>query len=261
MIITSTSNKIIKYLIQLQNKTSFRKKEGVFIVEGIKMFNEIPKERIISVYVSENFYNNNKEIMDESFVIIKDHIFKQITDTVTPQGILAVVRQNKNKIEEVVKKDTNQLFVVLENLQDPGNMGTIIRTGEAAGVSAIIIGKNSVDIYNSKVIRSTMGSIFRVPVIIEEDIINTIDFLKKSGVVIYAAHLNGKNYFEEDNYNCSTAFLIGNEANGLSERVSEKADKLVKIPMFGEVESLNAAVSASILMYEASKKILNIQNI
>jgi TrmH family RNA methyltransferase len=252
--ISSATNQTIKNLILLQNKSQIRKKEKIFIVEGIKMFKEISEEKIVSVFLSESFARANEKLVKPHYFTVKDEVFAKISDTVTPQGIITIVRQNEYNLENVLKKEGNKLFLILENLQDPGNMGTIIRTAEGAGVDAVIMGKNSVDIYNPKVVRSTMGSIFRVPIIISEDLFEEIDKLKENDVFIYAAHLDGKNYYDDENYNCSSAFLIGNEANGLSEEISKKADKLVKIPMQGKVESLNAAVSAAILMYEASKK-------
>ncbi len=253
LFISSASNTQIKYLIGLQNKSSMRKKDKVFVVEGIKMYKETPKDRIVSVYVSESF---EKEHIDEleDYIIVKDNVFNQISETVTPQGILTIVRQNEYNLEKILDNNRKQLFLILENIQDPGNLGTMLRTAEGAGVSAVIISRNTVDIHNPKVIRSTMGSIFRVPFIISDDLENTIAQMKKKDIQVYAAHLNGKNYFDDENYNSSTAFLIGNEANGLSKEISEKADKLVKIHMCGQVESLNAAIASAILMYEAKKK-------
>lgn len=253
--ITSTANSQIKRLISLKNKSSARKKEGVFLVEGIKMYREIPKDRIEAIYIEEKFSELYGRDIDEEYTVVSENVFKQITDTVTPQGILTVVRQKKENLENILKKDEKQLFILLENLQDPGNLGTIIRTAEGAGVSAVIAGKSTVDIYNPKVIRSTMGSVFRVPYIVTDDLKKEIELFKNNGVTIYAAHLSGKNYYDKENYEGSTAFIIGNEANGLTEEIASKADKLIKIPMCGKLESLNASVAAAVLMYEASKKI------
>ena len=143
-------------------------------------------------------------------------------------------------------------IVVLDRLQDPGNMGTIVRTGEAAGISGIIMSKDSADIYNPKVIRSTMGSIFRVPLAIVDDLATAVDTLKDNGITTYAAHLKGELY-NSGSLTKDCALLIGNEARGLSEEISAKADKLIKIPMHGKVESLNAAIATAILMYEAAR--------
>ena len=252
MVITSTSNEQIKKLIQLKEKSKVRKTTGTFTVEGKKMFVEIPAEDLVSVYVSETFLKENgKLVKDKKYQIVSDQVFKKISDTVTPQGIVAVVKQKSYSIDYIIEKRNKEksCIVVLDRLQDPGNMGTIVRTGEAAG---IIMSKDSADIYNPKVIRSTMGSIFRVPFSIVDDLVAAVDTLKDNGITTYAAHLKGELYNSGSLTN-DCALLIGNEARGLSEEISAKADKLIKIPMHGKVESLNAAVATAILMYEAAR--------
>ena len=145
------------------------------------------------------------------------------------------------------------MFVILEDIQDPGNLGTILRTGEGAGVSAVIMSRGCVDIYNPKTIRSTMGSIYRVPFMYTDDLPGTIDRIKAAGVSVYAAHLKGEKYYDEISYD-KAAFLIGNEGNGLKEETANLADTYIKIPMEGRVESLNAAIATSVLMYEHSRQ-------
>lgn len=146
------------------------------------------------------------------------------------------------------------MLLVLDNLQDPGNLGTIFRTAEAAGVTGIILSKDSVDIYNPKVIRSTMGAIFRMPFVYVEKLTDTIEELKAHQIQVYAAHLDGKNAYDEECYLNGTAYLIGNEGNGLRQEVADCADTWIRIPMLGQAESLNAAVAASILMFEAARQ-------
>lgn len=255
MVITSTSNEQIKKIIQLKEKSKVRKTTGTFTVEGKKMFVEIPAEDLVSVYVSETFLKENGELVkDKKYQIVSDQVFKKISDTVTPQGIVAVVKQKSYSIDYIIEKRNKEksCIVVLDRLQDPGNMGTIVRTGEAAGISGIIMSKDSADIYNPKVIRSTMGSIFRVPFSIVDDLAAAVDTLKDNGITTYAAHLKGELYNSGSLTN-DCALLIGNEARGLSGEISAKADKLIKIPMHGKVESLNAAVATAILMYEAAR--------
>lgn len=182
MVITSTSNEQIKKLIQLKEKSKVRKTTGTFTVEGKKMFVEIPAEDLVSVYVSETFLKENgKLVKDKKYQIVSDQVFKKISDTVTPQGIVAVVKQKSYSIDYIIEKRNKEksCIVVLDRLQDPGNMGTIVRTGEAAGISGIIMSKDSADIYNPKVIRSTMGSIFRVPFSIVDDLVAAVDTLKE----------------------------------------------------------------------------------
>jgi TrmH family RNA methyltransferase len=142
----------------------------------------------------------------------------------------------------------------LEDIRDPGNLGTMIRTAEGAGITGIIFNNSTVDIYNPKVIRSTMGSIFRMPYYQAENFFETLQELKAQNITIFAAHLLGIPYDTEGSFRQSCAILIGNEANGLSEQASMLADVRIKIPMAGKVESLNAAVAAAILMYEASRQ-------
>ena len=152
-----------------------------------------------------------------------------------------------------VKNQKAPHLVVLDNLQDPGNLGTIFRTAEAAGVTGILLSKDCVDVYNPKVIRSTMGAVFRMPFLYVEDLPEKIKELQKENIKTYAAHLRGENAYDEEDYTTGCAFLIGNESKGLSEQITAMADCLVKIPMEGQLESLNAAVSAALLMYESRK--------
>lgn len=265
MRISSPSNEKIKAVIQLQTKASVRKKQKLFVVEGIKMYEEIPESDLEITYVSEKFYeesiksgkigeNTKKRLNKKEYIIVSDNVFKNMSDTVTPQGIMAIVKQKRYELSDILKRGEKQIFMVLEGIQDPGNMGTILRTGEGAGIAGIIVNKETVDLYNPKVIRATMGSIYRVPVVVSEDLASTLDDMSKSGITLFAAHLKGNVYYTDGQFSGSTAFLIGNEANGLSEEISKKANKLIKIPMEGEVESLNASVAAAILMYEAKRQ-------
>ena len=146
------------------------------------------------------------------------------------------------------------LFLVLEDLQDPGNMGTIFRTAEGAGVDGIFMSTNCVDIYNPKTIRSTMGSVYRVPFVIAPDLQDVFAWFKKQGIRSYAAHLKGKGWYDEQSYVGGTAFLIGNEGNGLTDKLTDKVQKKIKIPMCGKVESLNAAMASGLLVYEARRQ-------
>ena len=151
-------------------------------------------------------------------------------------------------------EDPNPLFVVLENLQDPGNLGTIIRTGEGAGITGVIMTEQTVDLFNPKTIRSTMGSIYRVPYVYTEDILKTLQVLHNKGVKTYAAHLQGESYYDSFSFRDPTAFLIGNEGNGLTKETADAALSYLKIPMEGQVESLNASIATALLMYEAYRQ-------
>jgi len=254
MFISSLSNQHIRDIIRLQTKSPARKKEKLFVAEGIRMYQEAPKEDIVNTYVSETFLKENKDKIRGSYIIVKDNIFKDISDTVTPQGIICILRQREYQLNTVLKKGERQIFVLLESLQDPGNLGTIMRTAEGAGAAAVIMNKSTVDLFNPKVVRSTMGSIFRVPFLIFENLSDAVKELRENGVIIYAAHLNGGIYYKEEYEKGSSGFIIGNEAKGLTQEICRQADRLVKIPMEGRLESLNAAVTAAILMYEARRR-------
>lgn len=254
--ITSSSNPQIKRLLQLQKKSKARNEENVFVVEGLRMFAEVPEERVEKVYISESLYNKKKHDLNlQNFPheILSDSVFDHVSDTKTPQGILCIVKRKKYDLDNILKIK-NPHFMVLDNLQDPGNLGTIVRTAEGAGVDAVFMSKDCVDIYNPKTIRSTMGSIYRMPFIYIEDIPQLLNIFRENGVKSYAAHLDGKNSYDKENYESGTAILIGNEGNGLRDEVSNNADVWVQIPMQGNVESLNAAIAASILMFEVFRQ-------
>ncbi len=253
--ITTNQNKQIKQILKLKKNARERRKQKLFIVEGIRMFEEIPKERLFKVFVTEEFWETHRDLFAEQEPeVVSAQIMKEISDTMTPQGVIALVKMQEYQMEDLLgTKDKKPLLVVLENIQDPGNLGTILRTGEGAGITGVIMTKDTVDIYNPKVIRSTMGSVFRVPFIYIEQAEEAIDFLKKNQIATYAAHLDGTNYTKE-NFKSAAAFFIGNEGNGLSRYMSKAADKMIKIPMCGKVESLNAAMASGLLVYEARRQ-------
>lgn len=258
-IISSVSNVQVKNLILLQKKSKAREEQGVFVIEGLKMFEEARDGGYLrKAYCSESFYQeklreNPEYFFGFDFEILTDQVFRNVSETMTPQGIMGLVNKMDYKLDELINVN-KPCLLLLEDIRDPGNLGTMIRTAEGAGVSGIIINGSSVDIYNPKVIRSTMGSIYRVPIFQTEDFYATLQAVKAQGISIYAAHLMGIPYDTEGSFQEGCAILIGNEANGLSEEASALADKLIKIPMAGKVESLNAAVAAAILMYEAARQ-------
>lgn len=273
--ITSLSNGKIKHLITLRDKGRSRNKEGLFLAEGLKMFEEAPVGQLKEIYVSEVLWQELEKATDENrtwkklnecrkqgiFVEqLSEEVFKKVSDTQTPQGILFVMEQLSYNLEILVKQALGRqaeggrmpLFLLLEDIQDPGNLGTMIRTGEGAGVDGVIMSRGTVDIYNPKTIRSTMGSLYRVPFLYVEDLAAAITILQQNGIRVYAAHLEGKQYFDELSYEGGSAFLIGNEGNGLRRETADMADTYLKIPMEGKLESLNAAVAAALLLYQAA---------
>ena len=258
--ITSTSNAKVKRLVSLKKKRKARDEEKVFLVEGIRMFREMPLEILREVYMSETFYRKDKKTVREVLAgsgivpeILSDTVFGYASDTRTPQGILCVARQSERKLRETAGGNCPHI-IVLEHLQDPGNLGTILRTAEGAGVTGIVMDRECVDIYNPKTIRSTMGSVYRMPFCYTEDLHDAVTELKGMGIHIYAAHLAGQCFYDEEDYSMPCGFLIGNEGNGLTEETARLADTYIRIPMEGQVESLNAAVAASVLMFEAARQ-------
>lgn len=254
--ITSSSNQQMKNIVALMKKAKNRKEQGLFVVEGRKMFEEVPAEWLDKVYVSESFFaeeGTDKLLAGKDYEVVSDSVFKSVSDTQTPQGIMCLVRMPKYELSDLLQGERTHLLIV-ESVQDPGNLGTMLRTGEGAGITGLIMNQTTVDLFNPKTIRSTMGSIYRVPFYVSNDLSDTIAEIKKNGVKVYAAHLKGTMQHDEPGYCDATAFLIGNEGNGLSDEIASMADTYIRIPMEGKVESLNAAISAALLMYETNRQ-------
>ena len=258
--ITSSANGKVKQVIQWQNKARERREAGIFLTEGIKLFQEAPEACVREVYLSENAAERLRKdaalwekIQRTGYETVEEALFRKMSDTDTPQGILCVIRRPEYTLDRLLDGPA-PLLVILENLQDPGNLGTILRTGEGAGITGVILGKETVDIYHPKTVRATMGSIFRVPFVCTDDLKKTVETVRNRGVKVYAAHLSGKDLYTGHSFRGGTAFLIGNEAKGLSAGMTALADGLLRIPMEGKVESLNAAVAAALLVYEAHRQ-------
>lgn len=262
--ITSLSNSRVKRVAALCNRAKARRDEDAFVAEGIKLFIEAPKNWLREVYVSESFMAKLKKggkddimsaLSQVKYEVVSDEVFAKISDTRTPQGILSVLKQPHYSLEDAVAKigGSNPLFVILEDIQDPGNLGTILRVCEGAGADGIIMTDNTADIFNPKVIRSTMGSVYRVPFFIVDDLGGAIGMLKDAGISVYAAAPEKSVDYDEADYSKPSAFLIGNEGNGLKDETVKLADQSISIPMAGQVESLNAAIAAAILVYEAAR--------
>lgn len=256
--ITSNQNPVIKEIKALKTKKG-RDEKNLYFVEGIKVIEESLTEpvEVVRLLASEDFADSpmGKGLLEKAqksgiqVLLVTNNLYKEVSDTETPQGVMAVIKSNPASLEDMIAG--NKFLVLLDSIQDPGNMGTIIRTADGADAGGIILSKGCVDPYNPKVLRSTMGSVFRVPIYSSSNLAGTVGKLKSAGYILCAAHLKGTvNYFELDK-NPKTAFIIGNEANGLSGETASLADVLVKIPMPGRAESLNASVAAGLLMYEA----------
>lgn len=256
MVITSKDNETIKHIKKLKEK-KYREEYNEFIVEGIKMIEEALAEnaKIKTIIICDDCKNQGSipsdlmyEIAKLNCIYVAEKIFNTITDVINPQGIMAIIEKNTNKEIAIDYKESN--FLILDNIQDPGNMGTILRTADSLNINQIIVSKGSSDIYNLKVVRSTMGAIFRVKVIESDNLVKTIKEMKKHKINIYATDLETDKSIYDVDYTKS-AIVIGNEANGVSKEILEEATQKIKIPMIGKTESLNAAVATSIILYHA----------
>lgn len=255
--ITSAGNQQMKNIIQLQKKSKTRYQQRVFVTEGPRMAFEAPRDWVEKIYVSESFLRTWEErLLGYDYEIVSDSVMKTVSDTKTPQGVLCLVRMPEYGLEDLLPKPGagNPHLLVLESIQDPGNLGTMVRTGEGAGISGILMNRTTADIFHPKVIRSTMGSIYRVPFFVADDLPAAIGDLKRQGIVLYGAHLEGSRNYTEMDYRGGVGFLIGNEGNGLSPEIACLADHYIRIPMEGAVESLNAAIASAVLMYEVKRQ-------
>lgn len=265
--ITSTTNNQIKNITSLIKKARERKAQRLFVVEGVRAVAEVPSNLLQAVYIVEGFdaTADGKDFIkaikakspEIAIETVGKQVFNSMSDTVTPQGVLALVCMQDFTLDDVLGTSSKKPahVIILESLQDPGNMGTIVRTAEGAGATGIIMNATTVDIYSPKVVRSTMGSIFRVPHIVTDDLPALLETLKADyGLSLYAAHLKGEKFYDEFDYTTPCGFLIGNEGNGLTKKTADLATEYLKIPMEGQLESLNASVAASILMYETHRQ-------
>lgn len=250
--IASTSNTKYKYIKSLSQKKN-RQKNGEYTVEGVKsVCDAIKSEKLISmIAVSDSFYEQvDFEYENYDILKVRDNIFSGICDTDTPQGIIAVIKMENIEFTA----NTEKVYIYCDNVTDPGNIGTIIRTADAAGMGGVLLSKGCVDIYNPKTVRASMGSFFHIP-IIENTELSELKNLKQQGFQIISGAIgdNTIDYVDTD-MKKPTIIVVGNEANGVCEEVISISDYCVKIPIIGMAESLNVAVAASILMYESQRQ-------
>ena len=284
-VISSKDNEFIKHVKKLKDK-KYRDLNNEYIIEGIKIIEEAINEKakikqIVICDDCEKTSNISKELMYEiaryECIYVTKKIFDSLTDVSNPQGILAIVEKNAIKsetkntnnakniknsetsnttgIEEKERITENEIdynqdiIVALDDIQDPGNLGTILRTVDSIGINQILVSKGTADSYNPKVVRSTMGAIFRVRIIECEDLESTLKEIQKHNFEIVVTSLQTKNSIYDIDYK-KKVIVIGNEANGVEQKIQKIADKKVKIPMLGKTESLNASVATGIILYE-----------
>lgn len=258
-IITSKENNRIKELIKLRDDAKYRKNNNLYYVEGERIIADAPKSQINSIYITKNHFDKYKNIIncidEDKIFIVDDNIYDKIKDTKNSQGIIAILKSNIlfDLNCDIINK--SKFVLILDDISDPGNLGTIIRVAEAFKVDLIIITKTSCDVYNPKVIRASMSSIFRSNIYISNDIINDMNLLNNNKFNIIATTLHEKS-IDITNYNFpdKIAIIFGNEANGVREELINISNTKLTIPMFGEIESLNVAISTSIICYEVMKQ-------
>lgn len=253
-VITSKDNELIKHLKKLSDK-KYRDQNNEYIIEGVKLLEEAVTEnaKIKTVVICDECTKNNAisknlmyEIAKYNCVYVAENVFKTITQVMNPQGIIAVIEKETSE-EEI--DYTQSVIIALDDIQDPGNLGTILRTVDSCGLKQILVSKGTADVYNPKVVRSTMGAIFRVKVIECEDLKQTFKNAKKHHFKVVVSSLQtDKNIYDID-YN-KKIIVIGNEANGVEKEIQDMADEKVVIPMLGKTESLNASVATAVILYE-----------
>ena len=257
-LITSKDNTLIKHICKLKEK-KYRNRYCEYVIEGVKLIKEAieENEKIKMVVVCEKSIDSalmekylKSELQKLDYVAVTENIFKLISDVENPQGILAIVEKHK----ETNKIDLSKDFILaLDDIQDPGNLGTIIRTADSANLTQILVSKGTVDSFSPKVIRSTMGAIFRVKVIECEDLADTLKKLKQEKYKVVVTSLDAKKMVYDLDFQKSIV-VIGNEANGVSKEILDLADEETIIPMIGKTESLNASVATGIILYEYIRK-------
>jgi TrmH family RNA methyltransferase len=262
--ITSASNPRVKRVIELQTKAKARFVERAFVIEGSKLFLEAPEHLLAEVFVTPVFLEKQvsqsplpAKLGGFSYEIVSEGVMERMADTKTPQGILCTVARADKAVADLLEEALETPFyLLLEDIRDPGNLGTILRTAEAAGITGAILSQGCADVYNPKTVRATMGSLFRLPFAFTEDLPAAIDNLRERGVTIYGAcpdRRSGTKKYDCYDYRGAVAFLLGNESQGLSAE-SQAGAQIISIPMAGGVESLNAATAAAILLYEAARQ-------
>lgn len=259
--ISSKDNEFIKHIKKLKDK-KYRDMNKEFVIEGIKLIREAIEEKaeIKQIIICDNCLDSDiipKELMYEiakyECVYVTESIFKVISDVNTPQGILAIIGRNAGE----AKIDyTQDIIVALDDIQDPGNLGTILRTVDSIGLNQILVSKGTADSYNPKVVRSTMGAIFRVKIIECENLENTLKEVKKHKFKLVVTSLQTEKSLYDINFD-KKLIVIGNEANGVEQKIQDLADEKIKIPMLGKTESLNASVATGIVLYEYVRQKIN----
>ncbi|MBD1372818.1 RNA methyltransferase [Hazenella sp. IB182357] len=259
--ITSPQNQHIKNWKKLQTKKGRFQRQELFI-EGEHLILEAikAKQPFLALIIAEDAKVEIQDLKNHTYLseidvyYVSPSIFQTLTETNHPQGLAAVIKLPTFKLDEIWSSEAEGLYLLLDAIQDPGNLGTIIRTAEAAGVRAVFLGEGTVDPFNAKVVRSAMGSLFRVP-LLDVDLTQIIPLLEQKRITVMGTSPHAGTFHYNYSYARQCAILLGNEARGVQPALLEQIDQTVQIPMLGQTESLNVSVTASVLLYEYVRQV------
>jgi len=256
--ITSPVNHLLKQARALHERSG-RDKSKLFLIEGAKLINEAieRKVQVLDIAVSESFLKQGLPNLDQSKIkflnVLPDKLFLEFGTTTTSAGIAAIARMSESTLDLALTKP-NVLIVILDSVQDPGNLGTILRSSLAFGADAVVLSKGCVDLYSSKVLRGAMGTSFALPIVRDAELESIIVQLREHKIVTIVLDTSAKTSLFDFDFPQSTALILGNEGHGLRNEIAELADNKIMIPMNGAVESLNVGVSASIVLFECARQ-------
>ena len=256
--IQSKDNKTIKHIISLQQR-KYRQKFGEYTVEGIRAVTDIGKKDFLrSILIRESKRSELERLVQKGFTVssvyvVQDPIFDKIEHSVNGQGILGIAKKCVNDLHSLIVEDG--LYVALDGVQDPGNLGTIIRTAVAAGAKGIFLLKGTVDPYNEKCVRSTMSALCNIPIFEDVTLSEFYDFIKDNTIKTYVTSLENAKPYHTISYPKRTMIILGNEGNGVSREIIEMCDQAITIPMYGDIESLNVSIAAALCMYKVREQI------
>lgn len=262
-LITSSQNRMVKLASSLSQK-KYRDETGLFLLEGIRLVEEAVqsgwrlecclvtaearlKDRVVNML--EQLHSQNVKLLE-----VTDEIFSKLSETEQPQGILSIARKKEYTLADILTGEEPPLIAVLESVQDPGNVGALIRTADAAGCSGVILTKGCADIYSGKTVRATMGSLFHLPIITGLDGGEAVEALKLNNIALFATSLATRNLYHDVNMNRPSAIVFGNEGSGVRAEILQAADELMYIPIYGKAESLNVSASAAVILFEAVRQ-------
>lgn len=257
MLVTSKENINVKQYVKLSISKKARNEYDQFTIEGSRLIRDAVLENldIHTIFATESAFERDKAFLQdhsEKITFVSEGVAKRLSNTRSDQGVFAIVSKPENKC--LINENLSGKYVILNNIQDPGNLGTILRTADAVGISGVILCENCCDLYNPKVVRSTMGSLFRLKIYIEDNFQNVCRRLKLEGVKTYAAVVSKQaSDIRTVKFPLNSAIVIGNEGNGLKDKHSAICDERITIKMNGNIDSLNAGIAAAILMWEMSK--------